>query len=185
MGMPVGRIVLSLQAAFVSPIGPNRSLNTSQSRGIFPGVGWRRLLYGRQAPGTTPLATSHAKGRMDSWPNPEIETGREDRYLKVWHESIRSCRPRLALGWPSPGTGSLPPILVPALLILAATYSSCSNRRRPSFFLQVALVVVAIALGRSALLCKLTADTMVLVGTTPIAAVAASLLARSPGAERD
>ena len=59
---------------------------------------------------------------------------------------------------------------------MAATLLVILNPTPTAFFLQLALVVVAIALGRSSLVAP-QADTVVLVGTTPIASVAASLLA--------
>jgi exopolysaccharide biosynthesis polyprenyl glycosylphosphotransferase len=70
----------------------------------------------------------------------------------------------------------VPQFVVPALLIAAATLLVLLNPTPTAFFIQLALVVVAIALGRSALVVS-QADTVVLVGTTPIASVAASLLA--------
>lgn len=95
--------------------------------------------------------------------------------MKVWHESIRlpaRARPGSAVS----RHGAVPPIVVPALLILAATLLVVLDPTPAAFFLQIALVVAAIAVGRSALVMS-RANTVVLVGTTPIASVAASLLA--------
>lgn len=95
--------------------------------------------------------------------------------MKVWHESIRlpaRARPGSAVT----RHGVVPPIVVPALLILAATLLVVLDPTPAAFFLQLALVVAAVAVGRSTLV-RLQADTVVLVGTTPIASVAASLLA--------
>ena len=94
--------------------------------------------------------------------------------MKVWHESIRlpaRARPGSAVT----RHGVLPPILVPALLVSAAVLLVVLEPTPAAFSLQVALVVAALALGRSSLLSS-RADTVVLVGSTPIASIAASLL---------
>jgi exopolysaccharide biosynthesis polyprenyl glycosylphosphotransferase len=95
--------------------------------------------------------------------------------LKVWHDSLRlpvRARPGVA----ARRYGVVPPVLVPALLVSAAVLLIVLSPTPAAFFLQVALVVTAIALGRSSLVAS-QADTIVLVGTAPIASVAASLLA--------
>lgn len=93
--------------------------------------------------------------------------------MKVWHESIRfsgAARPG------SPANRRLVPTFVaPGLLVLAAVMLVFLEPTPAAFAAQLALAVSAIALGRSSWVSP-SPDTIVLVGSSPIAAVAASLL---------
>ncbi len=98
--------------------------------------------------------------------------------VKVWHQSIRfpgGSRSTTV----APRRGLVSPMVVPSLLIIAAVLLVVLDPNPGAFIAQISLVVAALGLSVSSLVAP-RADTVVLVGTSPIASVAASLLADRP-----
>lgn len=95
--------------------------------------------------------------------------------MKVWPQSIQS--PGVSRSTVlAPRRGPVPSAVAPALLIVAAALLFVLDPTPGVFIAQTSLVLAALGLGVSSLFAP-RADTVVLVGTSPIASVAASLLA--------